>query len=351
MEGAIADFSRAIVLHPTFAPSFTNRGLARAMKGELDGAIADYNQALKLDPREALAFYNRGTARRDKGDYEGAIADYDASIQINPNHTNSYYQRGCVWRKRGELDKAIADLNKAIELSPRDASAHVHRAFARQAKGGSDGAAADFARAKALYGSTGTVAFYDDKPVSQGSQDHSPATKVMMRYTTGAEGPCWVLAEQTQAVLCCPEGWHFKAGERGSSIAYFITREPIPDNAAPGSYQFETGFTINVWCRFGLARGQSPSAYALEFVQTLAQAAEHETEITWQKREDPFIGYGVQFCSESDRGQLRQRHQLIGNDTTGTLYFVIFEAPKRHWERDWPVAEEVLKHLRFNPDV
>jgi tetratricopeptide (TPR) repeat protein len=44
---------------------------------DLEGAIADYSKALRLNPHYAEAFYYRGIARADQGDLEGAIADVE----------------------------------------------------------------------------------------------------------------------------------------------------------------------------------------------------------------------------------------------------------------------------------
>src|SRR3990170_1328845 len=52
--------------------AYGNRGDAKKTKGDLDGAIADYNRALELDSRNAIAYNNRGNVKLDKGDLGGA---------------------------------------------------------------------------------------------------------------------------------------------------------------------------------------------------------------------------------------------------------------------------------------
>jgi tetratricopeptide (TPR) repeat protein len=44
-------------------------------KGDLDGAIADYTRALEFETNDASLFYGRGSARQKKNDLEGALAD------------------------------------------------------------------------------------------------------------------------------------------------------------------------------------------------------------------------------------------------------------------------------------
>jgi hypothetical protein len=193
----------------------------------------------------------------------------------------------------------------------------------------------------------------DTPPALSSNTDLGQTSRATWQETLpqAPEGYSWQLAGQSQAFFLRPEGWHFKAFEQAEDLAYFITREPIPPDAKPGSYQFETGFTINVFRGVTRAKGIAPSGFALGYVQVVTQSAEHETEDTWQNRGGPFIGYGVQFCSGSDIGRLRQQHHLIANDETDTLYLIIFETPERLWERDWPLAKVVIERLMLHPDV
>src|SRR5215472_11535018 len=97
------------------ATEFNDRGVAKWRKGDLDGAIADYNRAVELDPKYAAAYYNRGVAKRHKGDLDGAIADYNRAVELNPKDTAAYYNRGVAKQTRGDLDGAFADYNRTLE--------------------------------------------------------------------------------------------------------------------------------------------------------------------------------------------------------------------------------------------
>jgi len=52
-------------------------------KGDLDGAIADYTKAIELKPDSALAYYNRSDAKQAKGDLDGANADHTKATEID----------------------------------------------------------------------------------------------------------------------------------------------------------------------------------------------------------------------------------------------------------------------------
>jgi Flp pilus assembly protein TadD len=49
--GAIAHFSRAIELNPSYVEAYTNRGASKNAMGDFDGALTDLNKVLALDPK------------------------------------------------------------------------------------------------------------------------------------------------------------------------------------------------------------------------------------------------------------------------------------------------------------
>jgi tetratricopeptide (TPR) repeat protein len=145
-DGAIADFDRAIEVDPKHTISYNNRGVERLAKKDFEGAIADFNHAIELDPKYAKAYYNRGNVKAAKGDQDGALADFDRAIELDPKYTYSYNNRGNAKKARGDFDGAIADFTRAIELAPKDARFYYSRAGGKMAKGDLDGAIADLDR-------------------------------------------------------------------------------------------------------------------------------------------------------------------------------------------------------------
>jgi tetratricopeptide (TPR) repeat protein len=135
---------------PQSADEFVTRGIARYNGGNLDGALADFNRAITLDPAHAGAYGNRGYAREDRGDLEGALADYTKAISLDPNGPPAYVLRGSLRLKNGDMDGGLADFTKAISLDPTDASLFATRGVVRQLKGELDGAIEDFRKAIAL---------------------------------------------------------------------------------------------------------------------------------------------------------------------------------------------------------
>jgi membrane associated rhomboid family serine protease/Flp pilus assembly protein TadD len=150
LDGAIADYDQAIQLNPEFAEAYSLRGAAKVAKGDLDGAIADYGRGIQLDPTLAETYYSRGSARLTKGDLDGALVDGNRAIELNPKLAVAYGLRGSAKLPKGNLDGAIADFDQAIELNPQDADAYSNRGLTRARKRDYQGAKADYERAKEL---------------------------------------------------------------------------------------------------------------------------------------------------------------------------------------------------------
>src|SRR6266571_1387859 len=127
-----------------------NRGIEKAKSGDLDGAIADFDRAMQLNPKDDAPYYNRAQARRLKKDTTGAIADYTRAIELGSTNPAAYNNRGNARAENKDRDGAIADYTRAIELKPDYARAYYNRAVAKKDKGDAKGAAADFKRARQL---------------------------------------------------------------------------------------------------------------------------------------------------------------------------------------------------------
>jgi tetratricopeptide (TPR) repeat protein len=147
LDGAISDFSKAIELDPERATTWGNRGLARQQRGDLEGAIADCTRAIELAPEVAAAWMCRGSQRNNKDDRDGAIADCTRAIELDPKLADAWRVRGAARTRKGELSDAIADLGRSIELAPAVAETWATRGIARVKAADLEGAVADCTRA------------------------------------------------------------------------------------------------------------------------------------------------------------------------------------------------------------
>lgn len=145
--GAIADYTRAIQLDPTFSEAYYRRGNAHAYLDEKTEAIDDYTRALAGDPGNAEVHHSRGRAYADLGEYPQAIEDYDQAIERQPEYGEAYNSRGIARFTLDDKQGAIADYTQAINLNPRNFEALQNRGFAHYALDQQKKAIADFSRA------------------------------------------------------------------------------------------------------------------------------------------------------------------------------------------------------------
>jgi tetratricopeptide (TPR) repeat protein len=127
-----------------------NRGIEKGKESDLDGAIADFDRAIELDPKDDAPYYNRAQVERLKKDAAGAIADYTRAIELGSQNPAAYNNRGNARSENNDRDGAIADYTRAIELEPDYARAFYNRAVTKKANGDAAGAEADFKAAQKL---------------------------------------------------------------------------------------------------------------------------------------------------------------------------------------------------------
>jgi lipoprotein NlpI len=131
LDGALADYTRAIEIDPHYAEAYFNRGLVKHAKGDTDGALADFTRAIEISPGNADFYDNRASVRYERGDLDGAIADVTHSIEMRPHYPKAYVNRAVVKKAKNDLDGALADYTRAIEIDPRYAEAYFSRGLVK----------------------------------------------------------------------------------------------------------------------------------------------------------------------------------------------------------------------------
>ncbi|MCW5864932.1 MAG: tetratricopeptide repeat protein [Anaerolineae bacterium] len=159
-DEALADYSEAIRLDPTLAQAFNNRGALHDDHGRPAEALADYNEAIRLDPGDATAFYNRGNLHRQQGRPAEGLADYNEAIRLDPALAQAFNNRGNLHRQQGRPAEALADYNEAIRLDPALVQAFNSRGLLHAGHGRPDEALADYGEAIRL-DPTDATAFYN----------------------------------------------------------------------------------------------------------------------------------------------------------------------------------------------
>ena len=80
---SLDDFTHAIALSEgTFASAFSSRGVAKYNSDDLQGALADYSRAIELEPDEPIYWRNRAEVWEDLGDERKAAADEEEAERL-----------------------------------------------------------------------------------------------------------------------------------------------------------------------------------------------------------------------------------------------------------------------------
>jgi tetratricopeptide (TPR) repeat protein len=104
----------------------------QSKKGDLDGAIAEYRKAVRLDPKSVSFRHRLGNALRDKGDLDGAIAQYREAMRLNPESAWIHFDLGWTLYCKGDPAGAIAAYREALRLDPKQPKALVYLPRAQQ---------------------------------------------------------------------------------------------------------------------------------------------------------------------------------------------------------------------------
>jgi tetratricopeptide (TPR) repeat protein len=194
-EAAVAAYTEALALDPTFDSAYYNRAAVlvalerdqeamadcealskmssplgkqlRAMflagaaghvsignhafeSGDLDEALKQYRKAAIFDPASPDPHLGQGIVFAKKDELDRAVEAYDRAIQLAPRTATAYHNRAITWIKKAEYMRAIEDLAKAIEIEPGQPAHFEVRADAHEFLDDMANAARDRAHATRL---------------------------------------------------------------------------------------------------------------------------------------------------------------------------------------------------------
>ncbi|MBI5218137.1 MAG: tetratricopeptide repeat protein [Bacteroidia bacterium] len=128
MQGALQDYNKAIEIVPDYLEAHINRGNVRKTLGDNKGALEDFEKAVSINPKFPIAYNNRGIAKSNLNDLQGAMDDYAKAISLNPEYADPYHNRGLIKSKNlQKYEDALTDYNKALSLKPNYKEAYNNR--------------------------------------------------------------------------------------------------------------------------------------------------------------------------------------------------------------------------------
>jgi tetratricopeptide (TPR) repeat protein len=81
------------------AEIYNKHGADLYRHGRYDEAILQFNEAIKTSPNYAIAYNNRGLAFAVKGDLESAASDFAQALRINPYYYDAQFNHSLVTKK------------------------------------------------------------------------------------------------------------------------------------------------------------------------------------------------------------------------------------------------------------
>ncbi|MFQ6113175.1 MAG: tetratricopeptide repeat protein [bacterium] len=136
LEGAIADFSKAIEKLPSYAEAYSARAEAYSLirekklahddyiraaeiyqiRKDLNKAITAYNKAIELDKKSVTAYLGRANTYLRKGEEIAAIADYKAVVKYDKRNPQGYLGLGEARFRQGQYSTAVKHFRDARSL-------------------------------------------------------------------------------------------------------------------------------------------------------------------------------------------------------------------------------------------
>ena len=116
---ALTEMDQAVALSGA-GTMFYNRGNVKLASRDLDGAEADFTRALERDPSDMQAYLNRGTARLLRGKREGALEDFRRAAEGDPTYPQARMKYGLLLLEVGRSREAAAELEAALACAPAD---------------------------------------------------------------------------------------------------------------------------------------------------------------------------------------------------------------------------------------
>lgn len=184
------------------------------------------------------------------------------------------------------------------------------------------------------------------KPLAEVSASADPGTQVTQRVPANDmelpepdDGFSWQRMPEIMAAVQKPDGWHVHKGETDDGVTYAISKEKVNDGGT-----FETGFTLIGISNLSSKSGIKPSLFVQHMVEGLSTHEHHQLIRKTALKQGLFRGALIRYENNEPGEKTIIVHQVLAaNDTTGSLYMAIFEAPKAEWTEAWKLGEVMLK--------
>ncbi len=86
-------------------------------KGEYEEAVKGYDECILINPSIAACYFNKGYSLMELGRYQEALDCYDKAIEMEPNEVRYFWRKGqCLYRFQ-KYNEAIVEFDNALKLN------------------------------------------------------------------------------------------------------------------------------------------------------------------------------------------------------------------------------------------
>ncbi|MGE0433147.1 MAG: tetratricopeptide repeat protein [Planctomycetota bacterium] len=133
---AINALDHSLVLEPDSFKALLTRALVREQLGNIDGAMADFSKAIEADPSRSEPYRNRGRLHGKAGRVSEALRDYTAAVERQTDDATLWALCGQYWLMQqtepnpAQAREAVRCFSEALARMPDDATFLVNRGTA-----------------------------------------------------------------------------------------------------------------------------------------------------------------------------------------------------------------------------
>jgi tetratricopeptide (TPR) repeat protein len=92
---AIADYTRSVILDPTYVSSYVNRGILEMQMGNFDASKQDFETSIKYDPKTGELRRLLGIAKLNLDDKQGACDEFKIAKELGDQIAEKLIDENC----------------------------------------------------------------------------------------------------------------------------------------------------------------------------------------------------------------------------------------------------------------
>jgi tetratricopeptide (TPR) repeat protein len=143
-EQAIAEYSAAVDLKPTYLAARRMLAVALCHQGRREEVLQQYRKVMELTPADPGLFNEMGGLLLSLNRPAEAEEAFSQALRLKPGVASVHVNRAVALLRQGQLDRAIDECRAALRIEPGLAVAHYNLGLALAAQGASEEAAAAY---------------------------------------------------------------------------------------------------------------------------------------------------------------------------------------------------------------